>query len=231
VHASSGELPPASDALRSEVAIVCGIADRVLKDRPNTADVDWLALIEDYRRIRTLIEHTVPGFDAYEEKLDKPGGFLLPHPPRDSRTFQTDTGKAKFTVNTLHYPKAPEGRLILQTLRSHDQFNTTIYGKDDRYRGIHGARKVVMVHRDDLAERGLKDGDLVDLVSEASDGSERRADGWRAVAYNTPRGNAAAYYPETNVLIPLTHTAEQSNTPVAKAIVIRLEPARVLAPA
>ena len=227
VHASSGELPPAAKELRSEVAIVCGLAARVLAGRPNTADVDWLALLDDYRRIRTLIEHVVPGFDAYEEKLDAPGGFLLPHPARDSRTFQTDTGRAKFTVNELAYPKAPEGRLILQTLRSHDQFNTTIYGVDDRYRGIKGARRVVMVHRDDLAERGIADGDLVDLISEGPDGTQRRAEGWRAVVYNTPRGNAAAYFPETNVLIPLDSVAAESNTPVAKAVVIRLEKAAV----
>jgi molybdopterin-dependent oxidoreductase alpha subunit len=230
VHGSHGHLEPASPHLLSEVAIVTGIAERVLAGRPNTAHADWAAMRDDYRVIRTHISHVVPGFEAYEEKLDVPGGFVLPHAARDNRHFATNTeggkdAKAQFTVNALEYPKAPEGRLLLQTVRSHDQFNTTIYGKDDRYRGIHGARKVVMVHPKDLAERGLSEGDLVDLVSEWKDGSERRAEGWRVVPYNTPRGNAAAYYPEANVLIPLDSTAKESNTPVAKAIVIRLEPA------
>jgi anaerobic selenocysteine-containing dehydrogenase len=208
----------------------------VLAGRTNTADADWAAMRDDYRVIRTHISHVVPGFEAYEEKLDRPGGFVLPHAARDTRHFATNTeggkdARAQFTVNALEYPKAPEGRLLLQTLRSHDQFNTTIYGKDDRYRGIHGARKVVMVNPKDLAERGLQEGDVVDLVSEWKDGSERRAEGWRVVPYNTPRGNAAAYYPEANVLIPLDSTAKESNTPVAKAIVIRIERVAVPVPA
>ncbi|HEY8318278.1 MAG TPA: FdhF/YdeP family oxidoreductase, partial [Amnibacterium sp.] len=229
VHESQGSLKPASKHLRSEVAIVAGLAERVLRGRPDTAKVDWRGLAGDYRRIRTHIEHVIPGFDAYEEKLGMPGGFVLPHGPRDSRSFSTDTGKAKFTVNELEYPKVPEGRLILQTLRAHDQYNTTIYGKDDRYRGIHGGRKVVLVNAKDLAARGLADGDLVDLVSEAPDGSERRAEGWRTVAYNTPVGCAAAYYPETNVLVPLDSVADTSNTPTSKSLTIRLERAAVTA--
>ena len=236
VHGSHGHLPPASPELRSEVAIVTGIAERVLAGRPNVAYADWAAMRDDYRVIRKHISHVVPGFEAYEEKLDRPGGFVLPHAPRDSRHFTTNTdggkdARAQFTVNALEYPHVPEGRLLLQTIRSHDQFNTTVYGKDDRYRGVHGAREVVLVHPDDLAERGLAEGDRVDLVSEWTDGTERRAEGWRVVSYNTPRGNAAAYYPEANVLIPLGSSAKESNTPVAKAIVIRLEPSRVPVPA
>ncbi|MGN6445603.1 FdhF/YdeP family oxidoreductase [Amnibacterium sp.] len=236
VHGSHGHLEPASPHLRSEVAIVTGIAERVLAGRTNTANADWAAMRDDYRVIRKHISHVVPGFEAYEEKLDRPGGFVLPHAPRDTRHFTTNTAggkdaKAQFTANPLEYPEVPEGRLLLQTIRSHDQFNTTIYGKDDRYRGVHGARKVVLVHPLDLEARGLKEGDLVDLISEWTDGSERRAEGWRAVPYNTPRGNAAAYYPEANVLIPLGSSAKESNTPVAKAIVVRLEPAGVPVPA
>jgi anaerobic selenocysteine-containing dehydrogenase len=236
VHGSHGHLEPASPELRSEVAIVTGIAERVLAGRPNVAYADWAAMRDDYRVIRKHISHVVPGFEAYEEKLDRPGGFVLPHAARDTRHFTTNTdggkdARAQFTVNALEYPHVPEGRLLLQTIRSHDQFNTTIYGKDDRYRGVHGAREVVLVHPRDLAERGLAEGDLVDLVSEWTDGSERRAEGWRVVSYNTPRGNAAAYYPEANVLIPLGSSAKESNTPVAKAIVIRLEPAKVPVPA
>lgn len=232
IHGSAGDTQPASPELRSEVAIVTAIAERVLAGRPNTAHADWAAMRDDYRVIRRHISHVVPGFEAYEEKLDRPGGFVLPHAARDTRHFTTNTeggkdARAQFTVNALEYPRVPEGRLLLQTIRSHDQFNTTIYGKDDRYRGVHGAREVVLVHPKDLAERGLQQGDLVDLVSEWTDGTERRASGWRVVAYNTPRGNAAAYYPEANVLIPLGSSAKESNTPVAKAIVIRLERAAV----
>lgn len=126
----------------------------------------------------------------------------------------------------MEYPTAPEGRLLLQTLRSHDQYNTTIYGLDDRYRGIKNGRRVVLVHPDDARERGLADGAYTDLVSEWTDGSERRAPGFRVVHYPTARGCAAAYYPETNVLIPLDHTADTSNTPAAKSLVIRLESPR-----
>ncbi|MCE5292381.1 MAG: hypothetical protein LLG14_24545, partial [Nocardiaceae bacterium] len=149
-------------------------------------------------------------------------GFLLPHPPRDSREFHTGTGRANFAVNDLHWVPTPEGRLVLQTLRSHDQFNTTIYGLADRYRGVKGGRRVIFINPDDIAALGYSDGDTVDLVSEWN-GTERRAGGFRIVAYSTPPGNAAAYYPETNPLIPLDHVAKRSNTPASKAIVIRLE--------
>ncbi|WP_242645868.1 FdhF/YdeP family oxidoreductase [Streptomyces triculaminicus] len=148
-----------------------------------------------------------------------------PHGPRDSRTFPTATGKANFTAAHVEYPRVPEGRLLLQTLRSHDQYNTTIYGLDDRYRGIKNGRRVVLLHPDDAAAHHLADGDYADLVSEWTDGSERRAPGFRVVHYPTARGCAAAYYPETNVLVPLDHTADTSNTPASKSVVIRLEPA------
>ncbi|MEO6529291.1 MAG: molybdopterin dinucleotide binding domain-containing protein, partial [Specibacter sp.] len=159
-------------------------------------------------------------------KIDKPGGFVLPHGPRDSRSFSTASGLAHFTANELEYPKVPAGRLLLQTLRSHDQYNTTIYGKDDRYRGIKNGRRVVFVNQKDLDALGFADGAMVDLVSEWKDGVDRRAPGFRAVAYSTPVGCAAAYYPETNVLVPLDSKADISGTPTSKSVVIRLEPAR-----
>ncbi|EFQ82484.1 oxidoreductase alpha (molybdopterin) subunit [Aeromicrobium marinum DSM 15272] len=224
VHASVGSLEPASPHLRSEVAIIAGIAERVLAGRTDAPRVDWSALRGDYRRIRESIARVVPGFEDVERRLDRPGGFVLPHPPRDERRFETSTGRAHFTRNEVTYPVVPPGRLLLQTLRSHDQFNTTIYGRDDRYRGITGGRRVVFVHADDLAAQGLVDGDHVDLVSEFADGVERRAERFRAVAYDTPRGCAAAYYPETNVLVPLDAVAKDSNTPASKSVVIRLEP-------
>ena len=153
----------------------------------------------------------------------------MPHPPRDSREFPTSSGKANFAVNALQWVPVPPGRLILQTLRSHDQYNTTIYGLDDRYRGVKGGRRVVFVNPADIAAFGLTDGDRVDLVSEFVDRDdrlqERRAKDFRVVPYPTPVGNAAAYYPETNSLVALDHVAAKSNTPVSKAIVIRLEAA------
>ena len=166
----------------------------------------------------------MPGCAAYDELVDQPGGFVLPHPPRDSRTFETDLDRALFTVSPTDVLDVPPGRLLLQTFRSHDQFNTTIYGLDDRYRGIKGGRRVVFVHPDDIASLGYADGDHVDLVSEWTDGVERRAADFRIVAYDQPRGCAAAYYPETNPLIPLDSTAEGSNQPTSKSVIVRLVP-------
>ncbi len=217
VHQSSGRLEPASAHLRSEVSIVAGLGEALFGD-----DLGWRTMAGDYRVIRRHIEHVVPGFEAFEERVATPGGFVLPRGPHDSRTFATATGRARFTRNALDALEVPEGYLILQTVRSHDQFNTTVYGLNDRYRGIEGGRRVVFVNEDDLAARGLREGDVVDLVSVYTDG-ERRAAAFRAVAYPTPRGCAAAYFPEANVLVPLDSTAVTSNTPTSKSIIIRLE--------
>lgn len=226
VHLSRGRLRPVGDHLRSEVAIVCQLARELLgPDHP----VPWAEFERDYDLIRDAISRVVPGCEDYNTRVRRPDGFQLPHPPRDSREFRTTTGKANFAVNRLEWVPTPPGRLILQTLRSHDQYNTTIYGLDDRYRGVKNGRRVVFVSAHDLVELGVRDGQLVDLVSEwsASDGTveERRVTGFRVVEYSTPRGNAAAYYPETNPLVPLDHVAAESNTPASKAIVVRLEPA------
>ncbi|WUD75935.1 FdhF/YdeP family oxidoreductase [Streptomyces sp. NBC_00510] len=220
VHASRGGLEPASPLLLSEPAIVCRLAAAVLG--PDSR-VPWQELEGDYDRIRDRISRVIPGFDDFNVKVRRPGGFTLPHAPRDSRSFPTATGLANFTAAPLEYPRVPEGRLLLQTLRSHDQYNTTIYGLDDRYRGIKGGRRVVLVHPDDAAALGFADGAYTDLVSEWTDGTERRAEGFRVVHYPTARGCAAAYYPETNVLVPLDHTADTSNTPASKSVVVRLE--------
>jgi anaerobic selenocysteine-containing dehydrogenase len=177
---------------------------------------------DDYRVIRTHIEHVVPGFHAFEERLKHPGGFILPSGPRDSRTFPTETGKARFTVNEPDTVEVPAGHLLLTTVRSHDQFNTTVYGLDDKYRGITGGRRVVFVNEADLRTHGLRDGDLVDLVS-VWHGEERLAKEFRVVAYDTPVGCVATYFPEANVLVPLDSTAETSNTPTSKSVVVRLE--------
>jgi molybdopterin-dependent oxidoreductase alpha subunit len=218
VHQSRGRLEPASPELRSEVAIVCGLARRTLDGKHA---IPWTEFEADYSRVRARIAEVVPGFERYEERLAD--GFVLPHPPRDERRFPTSVGRARLSVNELDPIQLAEGRLLLQTMRSHDQYNTTIYGLNDRYRGVKGGRRVVLVHPDDLEERGLRDGDHVDLVGEWEDG-ERRAERFRATSYPTARGCAAAYFPETNALVPLDSTAEGSNTPTSKSIVIRLEP-------
>ncbi|WP_030547191.1 FdhF/YdeP family oxidoreductase [Streptomyces exfoliatus] len=221
VHASRGNLPPASPHLLSEPAIVARMARAVLGAGSATP---WEEFEADYATIRDRIARVVPGFQDFNARLAaNPGGFALPHGPRDERRFPTKTGKANFTAAPVEYPRVPEGRLLLQTLRSHDQYNTTIYGLDDRYRGIKGGRRVVLVHPEDAAALGFADGDYADLVSEWTDGSERRAPGFRVVHYPTPRGCAAAYYPETNVLVPLESTADISNTPASKSVIVRLE--------
>jgi molybdopterin-dependent oxidoreductase alpha subunit len=224
VHLSRGSLQPPSDHVRSEVAIICHLARTLLgPDHP----VPWERFNADYDTVRDAIAAVVPGCSDYNTRVRQPDGFQLPHPPRDSREFPTSTGKANFAVNPLHWVPVPAGRLVLQTLRSHDQYNTTIYGLDDRYRGVKGGRRVVFVNPADIEAFGLNDGDRVDLVSEfvGGDGQvqERRAKDFRVVSYPTPVGNAASYYPETNSLVALDHVAVKSNTPVSKAVVIRLE--------
>lgn len=193
----------------------------------NAPHADWAALEADYSLIRTHISNVIPGFADFEARIERGRTFMLPNGPRDARKFETLDGLAKFTVNPLEYPAIPRGRLLLQTLRSHDQYNTTIYGKDDRYRGIHGGRRVVLVNPHDVEQLGFTDGEIVDLVSEwtGDDGivQERRAEKFRIVPYSTPRGNAAAYYPETNILVPLDSIADVSNTPTSKSVIVRLE--------
>jgi formate dehydrogenase major subunit len=221
VHASRGPLAPASPQLRSEVSIVTGLAEATLGDRYN---IDWQAMRDDYRRIRLHIARVVPGCESYEVNVSKPGGFVMPHPPRDSRRFPTKSGRAEFTVSAIQALQVPPQHLILQSIRSHDQFNTTIYGFSDRYRGVEGGRRVVFVNSGDIEELGFRDGDIVDLVTHwEGDDHVRRARDFRIVAYQTPRGSAAAYYPETNPLVPLDSTAVGSNTPTSKSVIIRLE--------
>ncbi len=223
VHHSRGRLDPAGPSLLSEVAIVTRLAEALLPAAESgSVGPDWAGLRGDYDRIRDHIARVVPGFEDFNERAHRPGGFALPHPPRDRREFPTSTGRARFTVNPLDALVVPPGHLLLQTLRSHDQFNTTIYGLDDRYRGIKAGRRVVFVNPDDVAELGFADGQYVDLVSVWTDG-ERRAERFRIVAYATARGCAAAYFPETNVLVPLGAVATVSNSPASKSVLIRLE--------
>jgi molybdopterin-dependent oxidoreductase alpha subunit len=221
VHLSTGNLMPPAPEMKSEIGIVCGLAQHVV---PDVGQIPWADFADDYSLIRQRIGRVADGYENYEERLRaNEGGFLLAHAARDKREFQTSDERAQFSVTELTWLPTAPGRLLLQTMRSHDQFNTTIYGLEDRYRGIHGTREVVFVNPDDLAELGLEDGGYVDIVSEF-EGVERRAPHFRVVSYPTARGCVAAYYPETNVLMSADDVAKGSNTPVAKGLTVRLEP-------
>ena len=225
VHASHGVVEPVAPGLLSEVAIVCRLAAAVVGDRTSA---DWAGFEADYDLIRDHISHVVAGCSDYNTKIRQKGGFVLPNGPRDSRTFSTPTGKAILTVNELEHVERPAGTLILQSMRSHDQFNTTIYGHNDRYRGIRKGREVVFVNPDDLAELGLADGQHVDVHGVYADNVERVLRNYRLVSYPSAKGCAAAYYPEANVLVPLDFVAEGSQTPASKAVVVRLQPGPAL---
>jgi len=224
VHASRGRLEPASPYLLSEVAIISRLARRTLGEQPH---IPWEDFERDYDLIRDRIACVVPGFADFNVRVAKPGGFVLPNPV-NAGTYPTPAGKAVFSANDLAWLETPPGHLILQSLRSHDQWNTIPYAMDDRYRGIHNARRIVMVNPEDIAELGFRDGDVVDIVSVWRDGVERRAPRFTLVAYPASRGSAAAYYPETNVLVPLDSVAETSNTPTSKGVLVRFEPASAL---
>ena len=225
VHGSGGINPPASPHLLSEVAIVAGIAQATV----GSATVDWAALTADYDRIRDLIEDTIPGFERYNERLRVPRGFHLRNAAAN-RECRTSAGKAIFSTaplpeETVHQrARRAENRFALQTFRSHDQYNTTVYGLDDRYRGIYGARNVVFIHPDDLASLGAASGAVVDVVSEFEDGVERIAPAFRLVPYDIPRGSVAGYYPELNVLVPLASAKRESDTPTSKSILVSFRP-------
>ncbi|USX48593.1 FdhF/YdeP family oxidoreductase [Lentzea sp. HUAS12] len=225
VHRSRGRLAPASEQLLSEVSIVCRLARRTLGAAHPVA---WEEFEKDYDVIREHISRVVPGCADYNTRVRQPDGFVLPHPPRDSQEFATTTGKANFTANEMTVIDVPEGRLLMQTLRSHDQYNTTIYGLDDRYRGVKDGRRVVFVNPEDVAALGFSDGQMVNIVSEWKDDPtgvvERRADSFRIVAYSTARGCVATYFPEANPLVPLDSKADISGTPTSKSVIVRLEP-------
>lgn len=228
VHPSWGKVEAVAPNLLSEVAIVSRLAQATLSEK---VKVDWAGFERNYDLIRDHISRVVDGCENYNQRIRQEGGFVMANGPRDSRTFHTATGRAMFTVNDLEHVQCPPGRLILQTMRSHDQFNTTIYGHDDRYRGIKKGREVVFVNPADLATLGLADGQYVDIYGEYADDVERVLRNYRVVAYPSAIGCAAAYYPEANVLVPLEAVAEESNTPVSKHVVVRLEPATAGTPA
>ena len=217
VHRSQGAHEPASPHLRSEPEIVAGIAHATLGDRPG---VPWLELGRDYDLVRNEIQAVIPGFDDFNTRVRKPDGFVLPNGPRDNATFTTASGKGHFSMAPAPEWKLKQGEYMAQTIRTHDQFNTTIYGLHDRYRGLHGERRVVLMHPDDMAAEGLKEKDRVDLVSHY--GFERVATDFFVVPYDTAKGCVATYFPEANVLVPLELRAAKSGTPASKGVVITL---------
>ncbi len=221
VHMSKGVLQPASPHLRSEPAIIAGIATAVLQQKTT---VDWPGLAGNYDRIREHIEHVVPGFTQYNARVREPGGFYLPNAPYQGK-FETDTKRAKFTVHEIPRHDLPAGRLLLTTIRSHDQFNTTIYGDNDRYRGISKGRRIVFLNREDMTRLSLEKDQWVDLVSHF-ESEMRRAERFKVVPYEIPPGCAAAYFPETNILVPIRDVADKSNQPASKSIVISIEPSQ-----
>ena len=216
VHRSNGGLKPASKHLRSEPWIVTSLATAALDD-----ERDWMELSSNYDQIREIMSKALAGFDNYNERVRQPNGFYLPNPPRDSRSFNTSDGKANFISHKLPDVSIPDDKFVMMTIRSHDQYNTTIYDLHDRYRGIHGNRRVVLMNAIDMANRGWKSRHFVDILSH-HEGEIRRSDGWQLVAYDIPRGNIATYFPEANVLVPLTSTAVKSNTPTSKWIICSL---------
>ena len=184
--------------------------------------VEWDALVADYDSIRDKIEKTIPGFDDYNERVRRGGGFYLPNKPRGGE-FPTDTGKAKFYASDLPKIKLKNGELMMTTVRAHDQFNTTVYKPNDRYRGIKGSRRVIFMNEADIAERNLRAGQVVDLTSHFED-EERHAERFVVVPYDIPRRCTATYFPEANVLVPIDSTADRSNTPVSKFVRITVAP-------
>ncbi|HMQ49199.1 MAG TPA: FdhF/YdeP family oxidoreductase [Saprospiraceae bacterium] len=217
VHSSQGILPPPSSHLLSEPAIVARLAKTVLHHRTK---VDWAHLMSNYDHIRGVIEQVIPGFENYNARLREPGGFYLPNGARQG-AFHTDMEKALFTVNPLPKLKVPDQHYLMMTIRSHDQYNTTIYGLDDRYRGILNERRVVLMNKTDMKRAGLREKQVVDIHSDYH-GTTRSASNFLVVAYDIPRGCVATYFPEANALIPVDEYARESKTPVSKSVVVRL---------
>jgi len=223
VHASRGLVEPPNGALRSEVAIVCGMARATIPD----SGVDWSAFEADYSLIRNKIAAVFPDlFWNFNERLQEPGGFHLSVPPRD-RVWKTPNGRANFIIfegfdeeSLVNDPAV----LRLMTLRSHDQYNTTIYSLDDRYRGVFGGRMVVFMNESDMQERGIAPGALVEIEALADDRRKRVVRGFKARPYNIPKGSIGAYYPETNPLLPLAYHDVKSKTPAAKSIPVVVRP-------
>lgn len=218
VSSTKGVLEPCSNKLLSEVAVVSGIANATLKKR---SKINWLQYKDDYNLVRDDIADVVDGFHDYNKKIKQPSGFYLPNGARE-RKFKTKTGKANFSINKLPKWKLKDDELIMMTIRSHDQFNTTIYGLDDRYRGVFNERRIIFMNQDDMKSRHLKGHQIVNLKSEFN-GVTRHANNFKVVGYNIPKNCCATYFPETNVLVPLDSFAHTAKTPASKSVIIRVE--------
>lgn len=219
IQSSKGSVKPVSEHLLSEPEIVCRLAKAVLG---SNSKVNWDVYTTHYDHIRNSIEACIPGFHHYNERIRIKGGFYLPNGARDN-DYKTSTGKANFTVTQLETIPLKAGEYLMMTIRSHDQFNTTIYGLDDRYRGIYNERRVVLMHKDDIAEGGFKHGQVVDLYNYHGN-TERVAHAFIILEYNIPRKCIATYFPEANVLVPIDSTATKSNTPTSKSVVVQIQP-------
>ena len=217
VHSSTGRLKPASNSLKSEVSIACSIGKALFDSNP----INWEMFANNYDTIRDTIERVIPGFEKYNERVRVKGGFYLPNGPRDGPTWNTESGLAVFHCNKLSAIDQSDG-YVMMTIRSHDQYNTTIYGMDDRYRGIHKSRRIVLMNQEDMDKEGIVSSQEVDLVSNFN-GTERYAERWKVVPYSIPQGNVATYFPEANVLIPLDSVAEISNTPTSKSVLVKIK--------
>ncbi|MCH1924300.1 FdhF/YdeP family oxidoreductase [Shewanella sp. C32] len=232
VHASSGRVDMRGEQMRSEIAIIAGIAAATLGARN---PVDWQAMVDNYDRIRDLIEQTIPGFDDFNQRLDVPGGFYLGNSAGE-RVWNTAVGKARFFGHALPAQIVPvtanaeDHTFLMQTMRSHDQYNTTIYGYDDRYRSVFGERNVVFFNETDMQRLGLETGDLVDITTIWHDGVERKIQGFKAVPHQIAQGNLAAYFPEANALIPLDSYGDRSFTPTSKSILVKVTTSSQSAP-
>ncbi|MEM9400763.1 MAG: FdhF/YdeP family oxidoreductase [Verrucomicrobiota bacterium] len=217
VHTSKGKVPPASEQLLGEPNIIAKLAEKLLDHNGHTPWREWAL---DYSKIRDDISHVIAGFENYNERVQQPGGFYLPNHAREGN-FEKIGGSVPFSINVLRELKLAEDQLLLMTIRSHDQFNTTIYGMNDRYRGIKNERRVLFMNTEDMATRKITNQQLVDITSEF-EGTTRKTNIFQAIEYDIPKGCAAAYFPEANVLVPLSSTAEQSNTPTSKSVAIRV---------
>lgn len=224
INYSVGDLEPVSEDLLSDVSVLCRLGKQLeQRGKLHGAKVPWQDFEDNYDNIRDAIEAIIPGFENFNERMKRDEGFILPHPPRDSRTFPTKNGKANFIVYPAEHLKAPEGKLLMQSMRAHDQHNTIIYGLNDRYRGISQGRFVLFISPEDLAELGLKDGDPVDIYSSWPGEQTRVLRGYRAVSYPTKPGCVAAYFPEANEIIPRGSVAEICNTPTSKQFVVEVK--------
>jgi molybdopterin-dependent oxidoreductase alpha subunit len=220
VHSSKGQSQPASSYLISEPSIVSGIGG-ALETRLERSGIAWQNLSDNYDLVRDLIEKTIPEFENYNRRVESKSGFYLPNPPRDSRTFKTKNALANFVCHDISCVSNSD-EFMMMTIRSHDQYNTTIYGLDDRYRGIKKGRRVVLMNEDDMLESNFKEGELVDLSSNRDTGAVI-SPSWYVVPYDIPKGNVATYFPESNVLIPLDSVADRSNTPTSKSVPIGIK--------